>query len=60
MTKKIFLALLLTMLSLGINAQTVTKTDDGKYNVYCTVVGYNTFGFGKLKVILDMGYSSKH
>lgn len=60
MAKKIFLALLLAMLSLGINAQTVTKTDDGKYNVYCTVVGYNSFGFGKLKVILDMGYSSKN
>jgi len=60
MAKKIFLALLLAMLSLGINAQTVTKTEDGKYNVYCTVVGYNNFGFGKLKVILDMGYSSKN
>ncbi len=59
MTKKLFLALLLAMLSLGINAQTVTKTDDGKYNVYCEVVGYNTFGIGKLKVMLDMGYSTK-
>ena len=60
MAKKIFLALLLAMLSLGINAQTVTKSDDGKYNVYCTVVGYNTWGIGKLKVMLDMGYSTKN
>ena len=41
-------------------AQSVTKTDDGKYNVYCEIMGYNTFGFGKLKVMLDMGYSDKN
>lgn len=60
MAKKIVMALLLAMLTLGVNAQTVSKTEDGKYNVYCTVVGYNSFGFGKLKVMLDMGYSTKN
>lgn len=58
--KKVILALLLTMLTLGVNAQSVTKSDDGKYNVYCEVVGYNTWGIGKIKVMLDMGYSTKN
>lgn len=58
--KKVIVALLLTMLSLGANAQSVVKTDDGKYNVYCVVEGYNFWGVGKLKVILDMGYSTKN
>lgn len=29
--------------------------DGEKYAVYCDVMGYNTMGIGKLKVILDLG-----
>lgn len=60
MEKKIFIALLLLMFTLGANAQTITKSEDGKYSVYCVVVGYNFWGVGKLKVRLDMGYSTKN
>ncbi len=37
------------------NAQSVVKTEDGKYPVYCTVMGYNFWGLGKVKVELDFG-----
>lgn len=58
--KKLLFALSLLMMSVSMNAQSVAKTDDGKFNVYCELTGYNTFGFGKLKVMLDMGYSTKN
>ena len=56
--KHLILTLLIAIVSLSINAQSVTKTDDGKYSVYCTVEGYNFLGIGKVKVMLDMGYNS--
>lgn len=58
MKKRIVFAFLFVMLAFGMNAQSVTNTEDGKYSVYCNVVGYNFLGIGKVKVMLDMGYSS--
>lgn len=34
--------------------------ENGKpYQVYCDIMGYNAMGIGKLKVVLDIGDSSK-
>lgn len=52
--------MIFALISMMSFAQSVVKTDDGKYNSYCEVFGYNLFGVGKLKVILDMGYSTKN
>lgn len=56
--KKLLFSMVFFMLALGMNAQSVVPTEDGKYPVYCTVEGYNFLGIGKVKVMLDMGYSS--
>lgn len=53
--KKILFTLVLAFMSLVANAQSLVKTDDGKYSVYCTVMGYNFWGIGKVKVELDFG-----
>ena len=51
--KKLFL-LLMALWSLGVNAQSVTKPGEA-YSVYCGFEGYNSWGYGKVKVRLDMG-----
>lgn len=53
--KKVIFSLVLALVSLGMSAQSVVKTEDGKYPVYCTVMGYNFWGLGKVKVELDFG-----
>lgn len=54
--KKIFMLLVTVLMCISMSAQSVVKTEDGKYDVYCDVMGYNTLGIGRLKVELDMGY----
>ncbi|MBQ7869024.1 MAG: hypothetical protein IJ355_01635 [Prevotella sp.] len=50
--KKILIVLLSVLFSiLGIKAQNLPQ----KRPVYCNVMGYNFWGFGKVKVQLDMG-----
>lgn len=58
--KKILITFVFALISMMSFAQSAVKTDDGKYNSYCEVFGYSLFGVGKLKVILDMGYSTKN
>lgn len=53
--KKILFVLVMALMSLGAHAQSVENPGD-KYPVYCTIKGYNTWGIGKMKVILDLGY----
>jgi hypothetical protein len=49
--KKLILSFVLLSLSfVAINAQT-----DGSHTVYCELMGYNFWGVGKVKVMLDMG-----
>ena len=52
--KKAILFLLVVLFCQGTKAQSVTKPGE-PYSVYCEVVGYNTWGYGKVKVRLDMG-----
>jgi len=52
--KKVFIVLMMALMSLGAQAQSVTKPGE-PYSVYCEVMGYNTWGYGKVKVRLDMG-----
>lgn len=53
--KKLLFVIAMVLCSLTVSAQSVVNTEDGKYNVYCDVMGYNFWGFGKVKVQLDMG-----
>lgn len=46
--------LLVFFLSLSAKAQNV-NAPGGKYKVYCEVYGYNFWGWGKVKVKIDMG-----
>ncbi|MCH3994143.1 MAG: hypothetical protein LKE54_03660 [Prevotella sp.] len=55
--KKILFVLVMFLMSISMEAQSVVKTEDGKYPAYCTVSGYNFWGFGKVKVKLDLGDS---
>lgn len=58
--KKIFMLMVTVLMCISMSAQSVVKTEDGKYDVYCKVEGYNLFGVGKLKVMLDMGYNTEN
>lgn len=49
--KKVLLIFMLSLVYLCINAQEQSQ----KRPVYCNVMGYNFWGFGKVKVQLDMG-----
>jgi hypothetical protein len=53
--KRILFFVVMALLSITTNAQSVVSVEGGKYPVYCEVVGYNTWGYGKVKVRLDMG-----
>lgn len=53
--KKVGFVLLMLVASIGVQAQSVCGAVDGKYPVYCTVMGYNNWGIGKVRVVLDMG-----
>lgn len=44
----------MALMSLGAYAQSVTNPGE-KYPVYCDLMGYNAWGFGKVKARLDMG-----
>lgn len=50
MKKAIFIILLLIISINGYSQET-----EGKRPVYCNIMGYNFWGFGKVKVQLDMG-----
>ena len=51
--KELFL-LLMALWILGVIALSVTKPGKA-YSVYCDLAGYNSWGYGKVKVRLDMG-----
>lgn len=51
--KKFILLFVLVMTANVVKAQ--TEFTDKKYPVYCEVMGYNSWGFGKIKARLDMG-----
>lgn len=55
--RKFFVFLMLT-LTLQVCAQ--NQSIEGKRPVYCDVMGYNFWGFGKVKVQLDMGDYAYH
>ena len=57
--KKMLLMLMMTLIGLTASAQSVNKPGE-KYKVYCEVMGFNTWGFGKVKVKLDMGRMPKN
>lgn len=57
--KKTLFLIISTLFSLAINAQAVVSTEDGKYPAYCDVMGYNFWGIGKVKVLLDFGAVSQ-
>lgn len=46
------------MMTVNVKAQSVAQTDDGKYPVYCTMMAYNAWGIGKVKIQLDLGEAS--
>lgn len=50
--KKVFLILMMALMSLGVSAQALNGKE---YPVYCDLMGYNSMGIGKLKVLLDFG-----
>lgn len=52
--RKILFVLVMALVSLGAQAQNVTKPGE-PYSVFCDLAGYNTWGYGKVKVRLDMG-----
>ena len=52
--RKILFMLVMALMSLGAQAQSVTQPGE-KYSVFCDLAGYNTWGYGKVKVRLDMG-----
>ena len=52
--KKVFFIMMMALMSLGTHAQSVTNPGE-KYPVYCDLMGYNAWGFGKVKARLDMG-----
>ena len=52
--KKVLLLLVLAFMSLCAQAQNVMQSGD-KNPAYCVVMGYNVWGFGKVKVQLDLG-----
>ncbi len=52
--KKVFIIMMMALMSLGTQAQ-VVQAPEGKYAVFCEVMGYNSWGFGKVKARLDMG-----
>lgn len=56
--KKVLFVLVMFLMSISMEAQSVVKTEDGKYPVYCTIYGYNFWGIGKVKVQLDLGDNS--
>jgi hypothetical protein len=59
--KKIILMLVIALITMGAKAQSVVQTEDGKYPVYCTMMAYNAWGIGKIKIQLDLGeVSSGH
>ena len=53
--KKIVCLLFILMSVVCTTKSQVMVAPEGKYEVYCTVRGYNSWGFGKVKVKLDMG-----
>lgn len=52
--KKVLFVIMVALMSLSANAQSVSKPYES-YPVYCDLAGYNTCGYGKVKVRLDMG-----
>lgn len=52
--RKILFMLVMALMSLGAQAQSVTKPGE-PYSAYCEIMGYNFWGVGKVKVQLDMG-----
>lgn len=54
--KKVMLVSMLLIFFIGLtaNAQSV-NTPNEKYKVYCEIVGYNFWGWGKVKAKIDMG-----
>jgi len=52
--KKVLIIFIMGLMCLGAQAQTVVNSGD-KYPVYCNVMGYNSWGVGKVKVQLDLG-----
>jgi len=56
--KKIFLLGILLLSISNVCAQNVLSPGE-KYPVYCTIMGYNFLGIGKVKVKLDLGATSK-
>ena len=57
--KKLLLMIAIAMASLSVNAQSVSNPGE-KYPVYCAVKGYNFWGVGKVKVMLDFGAKVKN
>ena len=55
--KKIMFILAMMMAVCCAQAQSVNQPGE-KYPVYCSLKGYNFWGFGKVKVQLDLGYKS--
>lgn len=53
--KKVFIIMMMALMSLCAKAQSVNSPGE-KYPVYCTIKGYNTWGIGKVKIMLDLGY----
>lgn len=52
--KKIYLIVVFALFCAMANAQSATQPGE-KYPVYCEVMGFNAWGFGKVKARLDMG-----
>lgn len=57
--KKLMLVLAFMMAVCSAQAQSENQPGE-KYPVYCSVKGYNFWGVGKVKVILDLGNRTKN
>lgn len=55
--KKLMFILVMVVACLSSKAQSITQPGE-KYPVYCNMKGYNTWGVGKVKVMLDIGFKT--
>ena len=56
--KKLIILFVVALMSVSAQAQSVSNPGE-KYPVYCAVKGYNFWGVGKVKVMLDFGAKTK-
>ncbi len=52
--RKFLVSMAIMLMAVSASAQNYTN-EDGTYDVYCDVMGYNFWGAGKIKALIDLG-----